>query len=51
MLLKIQLELDVINPDRSVPFDVSHVSQLDYTVNAIKEAMRLWPAIPGGTRI
>ena len=49
VLLKIQQELDHINPDRSVPFDVSHVSQLDYTVNAIKEAMRLWPAIPGGT--
>ena len=47
-LAKIQAELDRINPDRSVPFDVSHVSQLDYTVNAIKEAMRLWPAVPGG---
>ena len=51
VLQKIQQELDRINPDRSVPFDVSHVSQLDYTLNAIKEAMRLWPAIPGGTNI
>ena len=48
VLLKIQQELDRINPDRSVPFDVSHVSQLDYTVNAIKEAMRLWPAVASG---
>ena len=49
MLAKIQAELDRINPDRSVPFDVSHISQLDYTLNAIKEAMRMWPAIASGT--
>ena len=48
VLAKIQAELDRINPDRSVPFDVSHISQLDYTLNAIKEAMRMWPAIASG---
>ena len=48
VLAKIQAELDRINPDRSVPFDVSHICHLDYTLNAIKEAMRMWPAVASG---
>ena len=46
VLKKIQAEIDAVNPDKNNPFTPDHFPQLVYLDYVIKEAMRVWPAVP-----